>query len=252
MKNYNKKTVGCALAIATVAITGAQAGEPAMMPAPAPIVSDCPWEIGLEALWLKAHSNEGHYDNQDYEFAYRLDASYKQGDSLGYRLTYFNYEGSDATDYAANKSSGMQPKIDLFDLEVFDTFELGAWNGEFSGGIRFGSIEEIEYDRDLETDFSGWGPTIGLEMKHQLVGDLSIYAGVRGSWLFGKDKENADNSSTFIAEGTLGLQYDFALFNSCNSYVRLGMEAQNYTSISDGDNEDIGLFGGSLKVGFTF
>ncbi len=247
MKNTAITSIGCAFATAAFLVSNTQAGEPVMIPE-APSI-DCPWSIGLEALYLKAHSNEGNYDDQDYEFAYRLEASYKNADNLGVRLRYFDFEGTGGS--TSSGSSQHYPEIEAFDLEIFDTFELGGWDAELSAGIRFASFWEGTNDHS-DVDFDGWGPTAAFEVTHTIVGDLSVYAGVRGSWVFGDDDENYDDSSTFIAEGTLGLQYEFQLFGSCPTYVRLGMDAQNWSAISDDDNEDTSLFGGSLKVGFNF
>lgn len=255
-KIRNIKSIGCAFAAAAIIVSNTQAGEPVVMPEV--VEPSCPWSIGLEALYLKAHENEGDYNSQDYEFAYRLEASYQFQDSVGLRLRYFDFEGTDYSynDHDKGGDDFGNPQMSAFDIEVFDGFELGSWNGEFSAGIRFGTFEET-YEKSTYTDFEGWGPTLGLELTRPLAGNFSIYAGVRGSWLFGDSDSDHDrdydaDSSIFIAEGSLGLQYDFQAFSSCSSYVRLGMEAQNWLSASDFDNEDIALFGGSLKVGFNF
>jgi hypothetical protein len=235
------KTNITALAITASAVfasTGLQAGEPVEAPPMSPSVADCPWGLGLEAMLLKAHSNEGIYDEQDEEFAYRVALSYKAGDNLGFRLRYFDFEGS----------GDEHPEMTAFDAEVFDSFTLGSWNGEFSLGLRFASFEETD---DL-TDFNGFGPVLGLELTRTITGPLSFYANARTGLIFGEDDENEDDSFLATTELGLGLQYTFTMMGSCESYVRLGVEAQNWASISDNDNEDTGLFGGVLKVGFSF
>lgn len=121
-----------------------------------PIVAEesacaCPWGFTAQALYLKAHSNEGTFDeDQDEELGYRLGLSYKCDDDLGIRLRYFGWEGS----------NDWYPEMSAIDLEVYDNFELGSWNGEFSAGVRYATYEE---PMD-QADFSGFGPTVGVEL----------------------------------------------------------------------------------------
>ena len=203
----------------------------------------CPWGFSAQALLLKAHQNEGGYDNnQDFEAGYRVAVSYQGCDGgLGVRLRYFDWEGD----------NDWYPSMSAFDLEVFDGFELGEWQGEFSFGLRYATFEE---SMD-ETDFDGWGPTLGVEMTRALSGPFSIYAGARASLVYG-DVEYSDGSVGFVENDAFisilelsgGLQYSFS---EC-SYLRVGLEAQNWESISYGDNEDSALFGGTVEVGLAY
>ncbi len=274
-------------AVAAMAVS-ANAGE--VMPMAAPPVADCPWGLGLEALYMKAHGLDGAYGlaEQDYEFAWRADLSYKQADNLGVRLTYFWFEGTDADGieqfdddfFSYEAVEGV--KAQYVDAEVFDTFELGAWKGEYSAGLRWGQLESMSGYVDgyaysdgffygegyaEENEFSGWGPTFGLELVRPIGNNFSVYAGVRASWLFGDNDTDyeigggdstsmdiyeegsiSSSESLFIAEGNVGLQYDYLAFRGCPSYVRLGAEAQNWSA----SGEDVSLFGGSLRFGFGF
>ena len=229
-----KKHITCiaATALAVALSSGLQAGDVVAQPM-APPVSDatCPWELSVAAVYLKAHDNEGTYDSQDEELGYRLELAYQNG-GLGYRVRYFDWEGS-GSDTA---------EITSFDFEVFDGFQLGGWDGEYSVGIRYAEFDEP--DEDYEYD--GWGPTLGLELTRDLGGAWSLYAGSRLSLLYGEEDYDDEDEVLPIVELELGVQYDI---NDC-TYVRLGLEAQNYESRSDDDNEDIGLFGGALEIGF--
>jgi len=218
-------------AAAVVLSTSLQAGEVVTQPMAPPVsAATCPWEISASALYLKAYSNEDNYDSQDEEFGYRLELAYQNG-GLGYRVRYFDWEGS-GSDTA---------EIMTIDFEVFDGFQLGSWDGEYSVGIRYG-----EFDEEYYTDYDGWGPTLGVELTRQLSGAFSLYAGARGSLLYGNEDYDDEDEVLPIVELEVGIQYDI---NDC-TYIRLGLEAQNYQSISDDDNEDTGLFGGALEVGF--
>jgi hypothetical protein len=223
-------------AAAVVLSTGLQAGEVVTQPMAPPVsAATCPWEITASALYLKAHSNEDQFNDQDQEFGYRLEVAYQNG-GLGYRLRYFDWEGTGG-------SSDDYPEMTAWDLEVFDGFQLGGWDGEYAVGIRYATYEE---DYDNNADFSGWGPTLGIELTHGLSGAFSVYAEGRASLVYGDDDDNYDDSFVPILELGAGIQYDI---NDC-TYVRLGFEAQNWASISSNDNEDTGLFGGALEVGF--
>ncbi|MBK1792002.1 Lpg1974 family pore-forming outer membrane protein [Persicirhabdus sediminis] len=261
-------------AVAAMAVS-ANAGE--VMPMATAPVADCPWGLGLEALYMKAHGVDGDYGaEQDYEFAWRADLSYKQAGNLGVRLTYFQFNGTDDFQSYSEFGGGEErayADAKYADLEFFDNFELGAWQGEYSAGIRWGELDSYWNDRYsgyedyTSSEFSGWGPTFGLELVRPIGNNFSVYAGVRASWIFGDNDRKGNYSeddlidpyldepysvssseSLFIAEGTLGLQYDYLAFRGCPSYVRLGAEAQNWSA----SGEDVSLFGGSLRFGFGF
>lgn len=221
-------------AAAVVLSTGLQAGEVVTQPMAPPVsAATCPWEFAASALYLKAHQNEGGYDNQSEEFGYRLEIAYQNG-GLGYRARYFDWEGSGG--------GGNTPSASYFDLEVFDGYQLGNWDGEFSFGLRYAEFEEKD-----DVKFDGWGLTLGTELTHELSGPWAIYAEARSSLVFGENTEDDyDDSFIAIIEVGAGIQY---AFSECG-YVRLGIEAQNWASISYEDNEDMALFGGALEIGF--
>ena len=189
----------------------------------------------MEALYLKAHQNEDSYDPQDEEFGYRVEASY-QGAGLGFRIRFFDWEGTGG-------SSDYYPELSALDLEVFEGFQLGNWEGEFSAGLRRATFEETDF-----TDFDGWGPTLGIEMTREISGPFSIYAAARASLVYGDEDYYDEEEYISIVELSGGVQYDFG---AC-SYVRLGIEAQTWESASEDDHEDTALFGGALEVGFGF
>lgn len=224
----------------------AQGGQQESPMAPAPQTSsDFPWSVAVEALYLKAHQSEGVYDEQDEEFAYRASVSFKSGENLGLRLRYFDFEGTDDDD-------AFYPEITALDFEVFDNFELAGWSGEYAAGLRRYTFDESDY---FESD--GWGPTFGLDVTHPIVGSLAFYANARTSLLFG-DREYTDSEgnddedvTALVFETGLGLQYTFSM-GAAESFVRLGVEAQNWSGVSDGDTEDAGLFGAALKFGVNF
>jgi hypothetical protein len=230
--------------LAALLSTGLQAGDYGKSPIKNPVSygSDSPWRFSAEALYLKAHSNEDIYDPQDEEFGYRFGLSY-QGSGLGIRASYFHWEGTESVNLNSNF-----PEVQVFGLEGFDQFELGAWKGEYSFGVRHASFKEHDLPT-IDTDFSGTGPTIGVDLSRELFGPFSLYAGARATMLFGEDDVNYDDSFGQVMEIFGGVQY---AIGECGSLIRLGVESQNWQSLSDNDNEDTALFGGVVKAQLAF
>lgn len=230
-----------AVALSSLAFGGGLEKTPILEKSP--IVAEesdcaCPWGFTAQALYLKAHSTQGTFDeDQDEEFGFRLGLSYKCDDDLGYRVRYFEWEGSNE----------WYPEMTAIDLEVFDDFQLGAWDGQYSLGVRYATYEESMDG----ADFSGWGPTVGVEMTRELSGPWSLYTSARVSLIFGDDDENEDDSFIPIFELGGGIQYNFSAFGDCDSYVRLGVEAQNWAEASS-NNDDASLFGGTAEIGLSF
>jgi len=240
-----KKTLLLTSSLAVFGLSlSAFAGEE-IAPIVAPEPSACPWSLGAELLYLKAHDSYGYSDDQDEQLAYRITAAYKKADNLGIRLRYFDFEGDDP-------KGSYEPEIRALDLEVFDDFKLGAWQGEYAIGLRY-FTSELTYNYEdsssnNEGDFDGWGPTLALELVRPISDSFSVYANGRVSMVFGDDDYIGDNVQFLSTELGLGLQYDFALGN-CDSNVRLGIEAQNHENTEWGYS-DMGLFG--LALGFNF
>ena len=143
------------------------------------------------------------------------------------------------------------------------------------------------YEQDkLSSTFDGWGPTVAVDLVRPIGGPFSLYGGARASLLYGDTKykwseyyedgdylgyESYTESGSWkdkdqfmpIIELSLGLQWDFSLFGGCDSYLRVGIEAQQVgLGSSDRGFEDddldlinsdgLGLFGGAFKFGMNF
>lgn len=236
-----------ALGVSQLAFSGEEMAPVVDISAP----SSSPWTLGIEALYLKAHSNDSSiYDGQDEEFAYRVNLAYKSGDNLGIRLSYFDFEGTQHSSSSEFSEDG--PDIGAIDLVLFDNFTLGSWQGEYSFGIRHVDFEE-PFEDSLDSDFDGWGPTVGLELVRPISDRFSVYASAQVSLLFGDNDVNNDDSTASMIELALGIQYDFAM-GDCESNIRLGIEAQDYQGLAYEDVEDdqAGAFGGVLGLNFSF
>lgn len=235
---------------AVVALLGlssvAFAGEPeskAVVPPPPP--PSCPWTLEAALLYLEADSEDSSgYEDQDYEFGYRISLAYQQDpDALGYRVRYFNFEGTDGS------SSEVGPEIWSVDAEVFRNFSLGSWAGQWSLGVRYLDLEE-PFSSGYDVNYDGFGPTAGVELVRDLGGPWAIYANARASYIFGDDSEDEAEDETPVIEGGIGIQRSLSIGN-CDGYVRLGVEAQRYYELAY-DYTDADLVGGVLAFGFGF
>ncbi len=218
------------------------AGSEKDIPLPPPPAPSCAWTLGVSALYLQA--DEIYGSEQDYELGYRLDVAYDNGGLFGYRLTYFDFEGTDDDDIA-------RPDIGVFDFDLTRGFDLGSWQGQYFFGVRYLEFD-IPHSTHYDLVFEGWGPTAGVELTRDLGGQWAFYAQARVSWVFGEDKEEDEVDDIAILEAGLGVQYSFG---NCDSYIRLGVEAQRYFDFDyyDADSiEDYDIMGAVIRVGFRF
>gem|GEM_PF-919390 len=94
-------------------------------------------------------------------------------------------------------------KISVIDLEATQSFDLGMWSLQFSGGARYAHMSQ-SYNSVLfpllggaDTissghQFRGAGPTVAVELKRNLgVWGLGLYGSARGALLFGTGKQDA-------------------------------------------------------------
>lgn len=243
----NKKSL-TALSLAALSIShSAFAGEE-MTPIETSSSACCAWSLGVEVLYLKAHQSEGGFDEysaQDEELSYRLEAAYKQEGNLGIRARFFEFKGSDGKD---SMGEYWYPELKTVDLEAFDNFELGSFQGEYAFGLRYLSYQE-PYDGSFEVDYQGIGPTLALDLVRPISESFAAYVNSRLSLVYGDDDVTPDSKTAIISEIGLGVQYEFG---DCKHNVRLGVEAQNYGGVSDDDGEDTGLFGAVVGFNFNF
>jgi|GEM_PF-1105256 len=219
---------------------------PPVSSGPAPS-STCAWTFEAAALYLKADSEDSSgYEDQDFEWAYRLGIAYDNGGCLGVRFRFFNFDGTNNS--GSNDEQG--PEIQSYDLEVFSGFALGSWQAQWSAGVRYLDRQE-PYGGSYDVNYDGWGPTASIELTHPLTQALDFYVNARASFIFGDDDENEAADDTPVLEAGFGIQYNTVLFGNCESYVRLGVEGQRYKNLAyeytDGD-----LYGGVLGFGLAF
>ena len=206
----------------------------------------CPWTLEAALLYLEADSEDSSgYEGQDYETGYRISLAYQADkSSWGYRLRYFDFEG---TNRGGDFEDG--PEIQTVDLEAFKPITLGSWSGEYSVGLRYLDIEE-PYGTSLDVDYSGFGPVVGIDLTRDLSGPWSVYVNGRASYLFGDDDADSAPDDAPVLELGAGIQRTLNIGN-CGGYVRLGVEAHRYFELAY-DETDGDLFGGVLAFGVGF
>ncbi len=245
----NKKYALLIPSLALASLSFASAGSEKDVALPPPPPPSCAWTLGASALYLEADGLNYNQNNndQDYELAYRLDLTYDNGGAFGYRLTYFDFEGTDGGRSVKNNYS---PEISAIDLELVRDLTLGSLEGSYSFGLRYLEFDDV-HGSHTHLEFSGWGPTAGIDLATPISGPWSVYANARASWVFGDDDlDDSDMNDLLILEAGLGVQYTFG---GCDSYVRLGLEAQRYFDVdADGYEDDVDLAGLALRVGFRF
>ena len=134
-------------------------------------------------------------------------------------------------------------------------------------------------DTSSESRFEGWGPTISFELMQPVGCDFSIYANVRGSFLWGietltqssqtQNRFTTAGVSTFtntsianaatdrrvasIGEGELGVQYGRRV-GTCYMFTRVGLVVQRWWQVGNpvGINGNVEFVGGTVTFGVTY
>ena len=154
------------------------------------------------------------------------------------------------------------------DIEYFKLMPLTPrWSADFSLGCRYNSFEETMEDRFplgqpqgpvefRQHAFDGIGPTIGLETQWSIFYGLTVYARVRGSFLWGDmtrinstlvstTTEQFTDSTQTILESGAGVELCRPLCGSYLMRLRFGFEYQSWYNYSsdflalDNANESI-------------
>jgi len=196
---------------------------------------------GFEIVALKVFQSEGNYGNNDYQPGARIWAGVQRADGLGVRIRWFDFTQS---------IGGEVVDIENLDLELTDAFSVGNWSGLISGGFRYTEFHgDAGAFGDDNVNSFGTGLTVGLQLNRHLTDRASIFASIQESILYGNETtEPMDDIVFSMTEIQLGVQV-----NRCTNYgtafFRTGVEAQLYSAVSDGDSEDVGLFGLFATVG---
>ncbi|NNC88003.1 MAG: hypothetical protein HKN82_06025 [Akkermansiaceae bacterium] len=253
------------------------AGEVGPMASYAPPAPDCDacnqpgFYLNAAALYLNSASERSGYDG-DWDLGGRLGVGFERPDGLFYEIEGFWWEGDADNMYWPGVNYDVEHIA--IDFLIGDNLHCGEACLDVAFGLRYGSYERGATSSGIDSiaglgalavisesytdfDFDGWGPTIQLDGIRRLGGPWSLYGELQQSILFGEAGGRsygkggaAGDTLAFISEIAAGVQYDLgaAMGGLSGAHVRLGGEAQ-YWSI---DGNDLGLYGASLGVGFSF
>ncbi len=236
--------------------------------------------FGAELTFLQPHHSNGivGYDGTDMRFdlepAPRFWMGWVRPSGVGFRVRYWDFDHTARELSRFGQGSIMDHvRYDMatLDIELTDIIQLdGLWELTLSGGARYVDFDERNYTTDiLSGDLlnshsyraSLWGPTLGAEIRRPVWRCFSVFANVRGSILFGDEREYFRDTVVdrelcnvkSIAEMQLGTEWSRPTRFGGRWFVRGAVEAQYWNSFSgeydfDG-GETVGLFGFALSAG---
>lgn len=191
----------------------------------------------------------------------RLSGTYLLVDDFAVRARLFRYNSGDSFNSSNEKS---QFKTTLYDFEGVAYADLKNWELAFFGGIRAGKLD-WSHRYDYTQTFSGFGPTLGVDVKRELNGNWAIIGGTRFTQLLGKTKSTSNptnrpikNTSTQIFDANLGVEYKQKL--GAKEYITYGFgyELTQFNKIGNLVNEidpediDVTLSGPRLSIRYSF
>ena len=143
--------------------------------------------------------------------------------------------------------------IETFDLEVYDSFQLGCnWDVILGAGLRYTDTAVTFGGGEVATEFQifGTGPVGTAELYRHVSDRAALYAIVRESIVAGDGNIGAatvTDDTLMISEIQLGAQVHRE-YNGGLLFARLGWEAQYYDDITD-IGESVTLMGVNLSAG---
>jgi hypothetical protein len=117
--------------------------------------------------------------------------------------------------------------------------------------------------------FSGIGPLIGLETHFKIGCNLSVFANVALSWLYGECKIKFDHLSEFddgtnlykvkkhfhsnqyVTDTCIGIKWNTTICKR-DVFIKLALEHHHYFDYNYLSDGDLSLSGGSASIGFDF
>lgn len=191
----------------------------------------------------------------------RLSGTYLLDDDFAVRARLFRYNSGDSYNASNEKS---QFKTTLYDFEGVAYADLKNWQLAFFGGIRAGKLD-WSHRYDYTQTFSGFGPTLGVDVKRELNGNWAIIGGTRFTQLLGKTKSTSNptnrpikNTSTQIFDANLGVEYKQKL--GAKEYITYGFGYEltqfnkigNLVNVIDPEDIDVTLSGPRLSIRYSF
>ena len=208
--------------------------------------SSAGWVGGAEILWLKAFNSSLNFGDFNYDAGFRWWLGYQGDSGLGVRMRGF--------DYSQNAANGDFVDIQTFDVEVYDSFQLGCnWDVILGAGLRYTDTAVAPFGGgEVTTDFQifGTGPVVTAELYRHVSDRAALYAIVRESIVAGDGNvglNTVTDDTLMISEIQLGGQVHRE-YNGGLLLARLGWEAQYYADVPD-IVESTTLMGVNLSAG---
>jgi hypothetical protein len=186
----------------------------------------------------ETNGGNGWFDgDNDTTGAARMWIGYENACGAGFRAGYFNFE------------SNFDDVDEFFDVELADierqvSLDVKNYNVDLFGGVRWGSMDWSREDGGPGFNFEGTGITLGAEVSRPFWRCLSMFAGVRQSFLYGETRElsnddTAENVAVPITELRVGTEICRQLRSGSSLILRFAWENQTYYSLSGNVDNDI-------------
>lgn len=203
------------------------------------------WVGGAELVWLKAFNSDTQFGDFNYDTGFRWWLGYQGAGGLGMRMRGF--------DYSQTAANGDVVDVETFDVEVYDSFQLGCnWDVVIGGGIRYTDNRQVFTNLATDTQIFGTGPVVTAELYRHVSDRAALFAIVHESIVAGDANTNAGgptqtDDTMFISEIQLGAQVHRE-YNGGLVFARLAWEAQYYADTVD-VGESVTLMGLAAGVG---
>lgn len=199
------------------------------------------WYAGAEAVILLDHGTDG-YKADNSEVGYRLWAGYEGCDGLGVAVRFFDYDNGGDSEYGN--------ELWYLDLELTTNFCICNTDITLSGGYRHADVH-------LQDDYAIWnnanGVTFGMRVSRDISCNLTAFAWLQESFLYGTDDYDDYSTSHFNwTEAQLGVQYNTCVAGT-SAWLRAGVEAQDIAAPFDSYYYDApGEFGYFIGGGVNY
>jgi hypothetical protein len=222
-----------------------------------PALESCcrdPWwtgiEGGLELTLLNVYANHGAGERNggnswfdvdpDTRASLRYWVGWRGEGGLGVRARYFSYysqmgdAGVDLPDFFDAR---------LFDLEATALLSFCKWDIDVFGGFRYGDLRWSDENGAPGYNFSGAGPTLGANVRRELIGNLGLVGGIRTSFLMGQTTEltlldESLHTTCNMTEARLGVDWRREMGRG-TLVIGAAWEQQLYTGLSGNVDNDI-------------
>jgi len=238
---------------------------------------------GGEGILFKPHQTAGNQGatgapiSADSELASRNWIGYDGGHGWGGQVTWLQFDHGNTAAAAAGLDR-IDYQLQVFDADLVHDFKFGkASECWMSFGLRYAQYDEFranfadenagqtgQFTSTQRWNFSGFGPRIGVELRHPFSDAWLLFVNFRTAALYG-DQDRFENfaltrhvedSLVFVYESQFGGEWRRRLRTGTMLYVRSALEVQFWNGVAghtgtDGGNS-FGLVGATLGGGWRY